>query len=61
MRLSSPDAVSVEMAQSHPPLIDAWVRAPAQAALRLEVAASLADLYGRDRFVEIRWSGPLYE
>lgn len=58
---SGPRAVWLEVDTSHPPLIDAWVRAPAQAALRLEVAASLADLYGRDRFVEIRWSGPLYE
>jgi release factor glutamine methyltransferase len=55
LRPSGPCAVWLEVDTSHPPLIDEWLRQPAQAALRLQVVRARDDLYGRPRFVELRY------
>ena len=50
-----PRTVWLEVDTTHPRLIGAWVREPAQEPLCLELASSLVDLYGRPRFVEVKW------
>ena len=53
-----PRSIWMEVDTSHPPLIEAWISAAAQASLGLELVRWLPDLYERPRFVELRWRGP---
>ena len=52
-----PRAIWMEVDTSHPPLIEEWLKEDEQAALQLEQVSQMDDLYGRPRFVEVRWSG----
>ena len=52
-----PRAIWMEVDTSHPPLIEEWLKEDEQAALQLEQVSQMDDLYGRPRFVEVRWRG----
>ena len=55
LRADGPRAVWLEVDASHPPLIDAWLRAPAQAPLEMRLARWERDAGGHPRFCELRW------
>ena len=55
LRAAGPRAVWLEVDASHPPLIDAWLRAPAQAPLEMRLARWERDAGGHPRFCEVRW------
>ena len=55
LRADGPRAVWLEVDASHPPLIDAWLRAPAQAPLEMRLARWERDAGGHPRFCEVRW------
>jgi release factor glutamine methyltransferase len=60
LRPEGPRAIWLEVDPSHPPLIQEWLaREPQASELRMELVRWLSDGYGRPRFCEVRWLGPL--
>lgn len=57
LRPDGPRTIWLEVDTSHPPLLDEWLRSPAQTALRMKLVQWLRDVSGRPRFCEVRWIG----